>query len=140
MPEDTHGGLRFYVELDQQRVAVFTELSGLLVETEVMEYAEGGNNNFVHKLPGRTKVSNITLKRGMTESNEFYKWYLQCCMGKIQRRHLSVLMFDSTGIEIMRWNFTHAYPVKWVGPQFSSSGAMAAVETLELAHSGLQPE
>lgn len=140
MPDDIHGNLRFYVELDQQKVAVFTELSGLQVETEVTEYAEGGNNNFVHKLPGRTKVSNITLKRGITQSNEFYKWYLQCCMGVITRRHVSVLMYDSAGQEVMRWNFINAYPVKWVGPQFASSGTAAAVETLELAHSGLQPE
>jgi phage tail-like protein len=137
---EAHANCRFYVEIDQKKEGVFTELAGLQVEMEVQEYAEGGNNSYVHRLPGRTKVSNITLKRGMTRSNELYKWYTQVCLGVIQRRHVSVLMYDSKGVEVRRWDFIDAYPVKWVGPQFAANGAVSAVETLELAHAGLQFE
>jgi phage tail-like protein len=121
--------------------AVFTELSGLQVETEVQEYAEGGNNSFTHRLPGRTKVGNITLKRGMTSSNELFSWYLQHLQGKtIKRVNVSVVMYDTAGEELMRWNFVNAYPVKWSGPQLTAGGNQAAIETLELAHDGLQVE
>jgi phage tail-like protein len=137
MAEESYANCRFYVEIDGIKTAVFTEVSGLQVETTVMEYEEGGHNDFVHRLPGRTKVSNLTLKRGMTKSNEFHKWCLQVMQGTITRRNISVIMYDAKGRELMRWNFIKAYPVKWVGPQFQSTGNAAAIETLELAHRGL---
>src|SRR5215470_2047172 len=97
--------------------AVFSEVSGLQVETVVQDYEEGGNNGFVHRLPGRTKVGNLTLKRGITKSNEFFKWYTDIARGTITRRNISVIMYDTAGNELVRWNFIKAYPVKWVGPQ-----------------------
>jgi len=139
MSSDVFPAYRFYVQIDQVTHAVFTELSGLQIETEVMEYAEGGNNAFVHRLPGRTKVSNITLKRGMTASNELFKWYRDVAYGKnVPRRNVSVIMYDTAGVEVMRWSFINAYPVKWVGPQLSASSTNTAVETFELTHEGIQ--
>ena len=128
---------RFYVKIDGIMEAVFTEVTGLQIEMEVFEYAEGGNNNFVHRLPGRTKVSNITLKRGMARSNDFFKWYTEVASGTIKRRNVAVILFDVRGEELTRWNFLNAYPVKWVGPQLAAAGHDAAIETLELAHEGL---
>lgn len=125
---------RFYVEVDGVAQAVFTEAGGLQMETEVMEYQEGGNNGYVHRLPGRVKASNLTLKRGMTGSHEFYTWLADVGSGKITRRNLSVIMYDVEGNELARWNLINAYPVKWLGPQFNAREASAAVETLELAH------
>jgi phage tail-like protein len=125
---------RFYVEIDGRMEALFTEVSGLQVEVTVQEYEEGGNNSFVHRLPGRAKVGNITLKRGMTRSNEFLKWLIEVASGTITRRNISVVMYDTGRGATLRWNFTNAYPVKWTGPQFSATSTAAAVETLELAH------
>jgi phage tail-like protein len=125
---------RFYVEVDGIGQAVFTEASGLQLETEVMEYQEGGVNGYAHRLPGRVKASNLTLKRGMTGSHEFYKWFAEIASGKITCRNLSVVMYDVKGNELARWNLINAYPVKWVGPQLNAREAAAAIETLELAH------
>jgi phage tail-like protein len=129
---------RFYVLIDNVAQALFTEVSGLQVETEVKEYAEGGNNEFVHRLPGRTKVSNVTLKRGITRSNELFKWYMKIARGTIDRRNVSVVMYGVDGSEVLRWNFLSAYPVRWIGPSFAASQERNAVETLELAHAGMQ--
>jgi phage tail-like protein len=131
---------RFYVQIDGFAQAVFTEMSGLQVETAVTEYEEGGNNGFVHRLPGRTRVSNLTLKRGVTNSNDFFKWYLDILQGKITTRNVSVVMYDVEGEQLAKWNFAKAYPVKWIGPQFAADGKNAAIETLELAHDGLIPD
>lgn len=137
--QEVHPSCRFYIMIDRIPHAVFTELSAMQIETEVMEYAEGGNNRFIHRLPGRTKISNITLKRGMTSSNELFKWYFDIVQGKkIERRNLSIVMYDTAGREIVRWNFINAYPVKWIGPQFTANGTAVAIETMELAHDGLQ--
>lgn len=137
MGTEAYPGCRFYVMIDGQPQGVFTEVGGLQVEMDVLDYQEGGNNGFVHRLPGFTKVSNLTLKRGMTSSNEFYKWCADIASGKFTRRHVTVVMYDAAGTELMRWNFVNAYPVKWIGPQLLASDAAAAVETLELAHEGV---
>lgn len=137
MAEEAYPGCRFYVMLDGVVQGVFTEVGGLQVEMDVMEYQEGGNNGFVYRLPGFTKVSNITLKRGMTKSNDFFKWCANIATGNFRRRNISIVMYDVAGEELMRWNFMNAYPVKWTGPQFQASDAAAAIETLELAHEGM---
>jgi len=139
MPADGVANCRFYVKIDGMTTAVFTEMSGLQVETVVTEYEEGGNNGFVHRLPGRTKVGNLTLKRGVVASNEFFNWYSEILQGKLKYRHVDVLVFDSEGRELAKWSFANAFPVKWVGPQLAADGKNAAIETLELAHEGLIP-
>jgi phage tail-like protein len=140
MPEapDAYPNCRFYVKLGDKVEGVFTEVSGLQVEMDVMEYQEGGNNGFVHRLPGFTKVSNITLKRGMTKSNDFYKWCMEMASGQFTRRNVSIVMYDPAGNELMHWDFENVYPVKWIGPQFRAADATAAIETLELAHGGMK--
>ena len=139
MPVDGVANCRFYVKIDGMTTAVFTEMSGLQVETVVTEYEEGGNNGFVHRLPGRTKVSNLTLKRGIVDSNEFFNWYSEILQGKLKYRHVDVLVYDAEGKELAKWSFANAFPVKWIGPQLAADGKNAAIETLELAHEGLIP-
>lgn len=138
MSDEARPIYRFYVMIDHVPQAVFTEVSGLQLETVVQDYEEGGNNSFVHRLPGRTKVGNLVLKRGMTKTNEFFKWYMDFMTGKMRRQNISVVMYDTAGKELLRWNFEGAYPVKWSGPQFSADGKNIAIETLELAHNGLK--
>jgi phage tail-like protein len=135
---EAHPTCRFYVEIDGIPQAVFTELSGLALEIAVEEIEEGGINDFVHRLPGRCKGSNLTLKRGVVNSNEFLKWNLQVAQGKITRRNLSVIMYNLDGTELVRWDFINAYPIKWSGPQFKADDTSTAIETLELAHEGLR--
>jgi phage tail-like protein len=139
MPVDGVANCRFYVKIDGMATAVFTEMSGLQVETVVTEYEEGGNNGFVHRLPGRTKVGNLTLKRGIVASNEFFNWYSEILEGKLKYRHVDVLVYDAQGKELAKWSFANAFPVKWIGPQLAADGKNAAIETLELAHEGLIP-
>jgi phage tail-like protein len=139
MPVDGVANCRFYVKIDGMTSAVFTEMSGLQVETVVTEYEEGGNNGFVHRLPGRTKVGNLTLKRGIVASNEFFNWYSEILEGKLKYRHVDVLVYDTEGKELAKWSFANAFPVKWIGPQLAADGKNAAIETLELAHEGLIP-
>ena len=47
----------------------FTEVSGLDVETEVIEYRQGASPEYSKiKMPGMQKFSTITLKRGSFKS------------------------------------------------------------------------
>jgi phage tail-like protein len=129
---------RFYVEVDSKKEAVFTEVSGLSMEMTLEDIEEGGNNEFVHRMPGRCKVGNLTLKRGMTASNDFLQWSIKVAQGTIEKKHVSVVLYNVDGTEAMRWNFDNAYPVKWSGPQFKADDAAVALETIELAHEGMK--
>ena len=137
MSNDAAPSVRFYIQIDGINKAVFTEADGLQIEVDVTEYQEGGNNGFVHRLPGRVKVGNLTLKRGIIQSNEFYQWQTDIAQGKITRRNISLIMYDVDGSELLRWNLIKAYPVRWIGPSFRLDQAVVGLETLELAHAGL---
>ncbi|NJK44392.1 MAG: phage tail protein [Pleurocapsa sp. SU_196_0] len=137
--KEAYASNRFYVSIDGKvnDQAVFTEVSGLQFELETFEYTEGGVNDFAHRLPGRVKGSTVTLKRGMTNSDEFLKWLGDISHGKIERKSLTIMLFDLQGKELIRWNFDRAYPVKWTGPQFQSTTNAIAIESIEFAHAGL---
>jgi len=52
-------------------------------------------------------------------------------------RQVSIIMLDSQGDTIMRWDFAGAYPVKWSGPELDAGSNQVAIETLELAYESL---
>lgn len=140
MAQDAVPVFRFYLEVADVVEAVFTEVSGLQVEMETQDIEEGGINGFTRRVPGRVKVSNLTLKRGMTRSNDFIKWFMSTAPGTVDRRNISLVLYDVKGDKVATWHFQNAYPVKWVGPQFTSDGNAAAIETVELAHEGMTVE
>ena len=45
---------------------------------------------------------------------------------------------DETGNEIKRWNFQRAFPVSWKVPELTARKTTALVESLTLAHEGLE--
>ena len=56
--------------------ARFQSVSGLSVEYDTEEYKEGGENRFTHKLPVRTKYSDLVLKRGLLTGSAVTGWFL----------------------------------------------------------------
>ncbi|WP_406661833.1 phage tail protein [Methanolobus sp. ZRKC3] len=128
---------KFRIEIGGITVAQVSEVTGLQIETETETYEEGGVNDFVHKLPKRTKYQNITLKRGITDLDDMWKWYDNVVSGKIERKNGAIVLMDVTGKDKWRWNFSKAYPVKWIGPDFKADSNTVAFETIELAHNGI---
>jgi phage tail-like protein len=134
---------KFHVEVGNITEATFIECSGLEMATEVFEYQEGGLNEFVHKFPGRTRVSNVILKRGFALSNEIYQWYkeMEDCLRqgkKVDFRQVTITLYTTVDQQVMRWSLNKAFPVKWTGPALKTDEAAVAVETLEFAHHGIQ--
>ena len=142
---DPFATCKFHVEIGEIKEAAFSECSGLEMATDVFEYQEGGLNEYSHKLPGRTKLSNVTLKRGFAKSNELYKWYLEMeqdlLQGKsITRKQVTITLYStSVQKELMRWTLQDAFPVKWIGPAFKAGEDATAIEILEFAHHGITP-
>jgi len=138
--KDPLAGFRFRIELDGLVVGGFTEVSGLQAEMETEDYREGGVNDYVHKLPKLTKYPNMSLKRGLTSSDELWNWFRDSKNGKIKRRNGSLIVLDASGNESWRWNFSQAYPVKWAGPELRSDSGSVAFETIELVHNGFSKD
>jgi phage tail-like protein len=135
---DPYGNFNFLVEIDGITRAAFQEASGFDSTVDVIEHREGGENTTLRKLPGMTKYSNIVLKWGITDDRELYDWHREVVNGEIDRRNGSIVLLDRRGQEVLRWNFFRAWPTKWDGPDFNAEGTDVAVETLELAHEGIE--
>ncbi len=132
---------RFAVEISGIQQAVFTECTGLQATTDVFEYKEGGTNSFTHKLPGRTSFSNVTLKWGTTTSRNLVDWYdslIASGFATDLRKDISIVLYDSEGGQVGRWNLNRAYPVKWTGPTFDPAKTDVAVQSMEFAFQEIQ--
>jgi phage tail-like protein len=129
---------KFWVEIDSIVVAEFQNCSGLSMEREVERIEEGGVNDHLQMLPGRTKYTNITLKYGLSQTTEIWDWFQEGLLdGKVKRINFSILLRDVSGEVARRWDVIEAFPVKWEGPQFSSDSSQYAIETLEIVHHGI---
>ena len=140
---DPFATFKFHVEIGDIKEAAFSDCSGIEMATDVFEYQEGGLNEYSHKLPGRVKLSNVTLKRGFATSNELYNWYFEMEQdlltgNSITLRQVAITLYSTaTQEETMRWTLNDAFPVKWVGPTFKTGEAAVAIESLEFAHHGI---
>ena len=131
---DPYGGYNFLVEIDGVTQAGFQEVSGLDASTDATDYREGSDPMHTRKLPGLNKYTPITLKRGITDSDELWKWRATVIAGNAERRNGSIILLDQTGQEKLRWNFFNAWPSKWTGPALNATSSSVAVESLEITH------
>lgn len=136
--QDPYRNFNFLVEIDGITQAGFAECTGFGADNTPIEYREGGENTTVRKLPGVTKYPNITLKWGITDSRELYDWFRDITLGKVERKNGSIILNDLDGTEKVRWNFREGWPTKWDGPDFNAKGTDVAIETLEIAHEGIE--
>jgi phage tail-like protein len=104
----------------------------------VIEYRVGGEPSTVRKLPGLTRYSNIVLRRGITKDAELWNWRQTVVQGNVDRRNGSIILLDEDGTELVRWNFFHGWIAKCEGPALNAKGNEVAIETVEIAHEGLE--
>ncbi len=124
---------RFRVEIEGIVQAGFTECSGLGSHIEVVEIREGGDaTSATRKVPGRVTYPDIVLKWGVTTSRELYNWHQAVINGQLQRKNGSVVLLDSERQEVVRWNFSNAWPSKFDGPALNAKGNDVAIESLTI--------
>ena len=137
--DDPYAGYNFQVivtNVSDDGVAAtgaFNEVSGLELEIPPIEYRTGAEDITVRKIPGLKKFTNITLKRGITGSMNFFNWIVEALNGKVRRTSGAIVMLDENRQEVMRWNFERCWPTKYTGPTLSAGKNEIAMETLVLA-------
>jgi phage tail-like protein len=124
---------------DSNNTVNFSEVSGLTLECEPIEYRGGADQTLtVRKIPGLKKYGNVTLKRGVIEAeNGFWEWWNTIQSGIVQRRNVTISLLNEQHNPVMSWEISHAWPTKVEGPGLNATGNEIAVESLEFAHEGL---
>jgi phage tail-like protein len=135
-----HRAFQFKVEIDGITQARFQEVGGVDATTDVIEYREGGDNLGTRKLPGQTKHSNLSLKRGFTDDAQLWTWYEDVMTGRTEkiRKNISVIQLNMAGQEVFRWNLFQAFPVKYTVPALNAKGNDLAIESLEIAYERIE--
>ena len=128
----------FQVEWSGTKIG-FSEVSGLDVETEVVEYRDGANPEYSKvKMPGMQKFSNITLKRGtFATDNEFYNWWNTVKLNTIERRDITISLLNEEHEPVVTWKVKNAWPAKVQSTDLKADGNEVAIESIEIVHEGL---
>ncbi|MGN9911796.1 phage tail protein [Phytohabitans sp. LJ34] len=136
---------KFKFEVGPDPIGYFTEVSGLSVQIDVEELAEGGQNAYTHRLLGRMKWPNLVFKRGLTDTDALFKWLMRFsgegltdAGNKIQPLDGTVSVLNARGEPVRIWSFYDAKPVRWSGPKLAASSRELAVEELEVCHCGFR--
>jgi phage tail-like protein len=132
---------KFHFQVDWNGTVIsFSEVSGLDVETEVIEYRSGDSREYHSiKMPGRQKYGNITMKRGtFPTDNQFYDWWNQHALNTHDRRSITISLLDEEHNPVVVWKVKNAWPTKVQSTDLKSDANEAAIETIEIAHEGLE--
>ena len=133
-----YSNFNFKVEIDGIPHAAFSEVGISEATTDAIEYREGTEPAHVRKLSGLTKYSNLTLRRGVTGTNELFDWFKSAGS---QRRTVVVQLLDEQQSPVKRWVMRNVWPVRYaVSPLVATDGCAVVTETLECAVEHLEAE
>jgi len=118
----------------------FTEVTGLESSIDIIEYRDGASLEYHKiKMPGLQKFSNITMKRGIFQGdNDYFKWMKSVALNTIDRRDLIISLLNENHEPVVVWKIKQAWPVKVQSTDLKSDGNEVAIETIEIAHEGLE--
>lgn len=135
----------FLFEVDGVEIGTFREVTGLQLTVDVHHYVEGGENGYVHKLPGTLHWPNLVFTRGMVASDALFTWVANSSGqgfaangNKVTRSTGAVTALSYTGERLRAWEFDEVFAVRWTGPEFSVDSDAQLVESLEVAHNGFR--
>lgn len=129
----------FKLAIGGSDLGAFHTCSGLGAEVEMETYAEGGNNGFTWHLPGRITWTNITLTRPVTADTMKIARWLNETIRRVEPKDGEIVALRPDLSRIISWQVHGIVPVRWQGPSFDPADSQAAIETLEIAHEGLEP-
>ena len=107
----------------------FQKVGGLTREVGVVEYLEG-LYQYTHKLPGREKVSEVTLERGSYATKELEAQYKKVLTDSNLRNTVIIEILDRFGNAKRTYKLAEAWVSKWEGSDLDASSDDVAIEKL----------
>jgi len=113
----------------------FQEVSGLNATMEMEAIKEGGENRFVHQLPGRTSYSELVLKRGRIMGSFVLQW----CRNAIENfqfkpTNVLISLLDENHLPLYNWYVINAIPKKLEVSGFNAERSEIVIETMTLSY------
>jgi phage tail-like protein len=137
--DDPYLNFNFVVEIEGEPVAGFNEADLPAGRIEAVAYREGTDQTSAARLlPGRVEYERLVLRRGFSGDAALFRWWRAVAEGNLDRRNVSVVLLDEKRQDVARWNLVRAWPTKYEPPSLRGLGHDVAIETLELAHEGIE--
>jgi phage tail-like protein len=129
----------FRVAIDSIPSATFSEILGLDVSFDIVDYRTGiGPQNSAEKLSGLARYQNITLKRGLTQNVDLWNWVKNILNGVPDKRSMTIVLQDAQHNDVVTWSVLNAWPCRWAGPVLNAGSSDIAIESVEICHEGFQ--
>jgi len=118
--------------------AAFSEVDGLEMSQEIKSIREGGSNDRQIRLNGPATFGTLTLKRGMTESFDLWKWFQDSVADPRLRASAEVVVLAADGAtERARFLLSRCVPVKMKAPALNAKDGQIAIEEMQVAYETL---
>ena len=128
-------------------IGIFREVKGLQMTVPFEEIKEGGQNGYVHRVPGRISWENITFTGGLTQSDALFDWVAKTSgegfaanQNQVTRCTGAITAISHVGDRLRSWELQDVVPIQWRGPEFGIDQRSVLEETLTIAHNGLRPK
>jgi len=141
---DSSVGNTFGLEIDGVVIKQITEVSGLKIEQDVIDYkANSADGKYtIKRLPGRRKAGEVTFTRGLTGDNSFEKWIKDSHLGKMTdaRKGGAVIVFDFEGTPIKRYVLSGAWAKSLEIGSLKAGDTSVLTEKLVVTYEDLEVE
>jgi len=119
--------------------ASFSECDGLEMTIECKTIREGGNNGVQVRLAGPSAYGQLTLKRGMTEGFELWRWFERTIREPQVRATGEVVVFaQDRQTRQASFALQRCLPVKLKAPPLNAREGTVAIEELQVAYESLR--
>lgn len=114
-------------------------VSGLDTEYEEIAYCAGDSPVFTKKkMPGLRKSGDLTIKNGIIKDGKaLLDWFDHVVLNIIQREVVTISLLDESGCPVKTWEATNAWPKKLMVDDSKSDSDTTCIETLVIAHEGV---
>jgi phage tail-like protein len=136
---DAGVGHSFGLEIDGVTVGRITEVSGLVLEQDVIEVKQQTPDGryVIRRLPGRPKPGEVTLTRGLTDDRTFIRWIADVRADSAGRRNGAIVVYDYDGAPVVTYTLTNAWPSKLEVGALKAGDTSYLTERLTLVYESL---
>jgi phage tail-like protein len=135
---DPYRNYNFRIEIDGVEQGHFAECHGLAARIRPIRYREGGVQGAVRVIPGQVEYGELTLRYGLTDSQELWAWFQLCIEGRVERRNVTlVVLSPDSAVDAVRWDLNECWPCEWRGAPLEGLGNEIAIESVTLVYERL---